>query len=69
LAPEELCLEDVQQLQKLNRELQAENIKKTLSYMMLEQDYYSLKGFKSWAVNVNCSIRLVFIHPLTHIFR
>jgi hypothetical protein len=47
LAPEELCLEDVQQLQKLNRELQAENIKKTLSYMMLEQDYYSLKGFKS----------------------
>ncbi|XP_046461933.1 uncharacterized protein LOC124208215 isoform X3 [Daphnia pulex] len=43
LAPEELCLEDVQQLQKLNRELQADNIKKTLSYMMLEQDYYSLK--------------------------
>jgi hypothetical protein len=37
--------------------------------MLLEQDYYSLKGFKSWAVNANLSITLVFTHPLTHIFR
>nr|CAH0109277.1 unnamed protein product [Daphnia galeata] len=56
MAPEELSLEDVQQLQKLNRELHAENIKKTLSSMMLEQDYNSLldeiavvrKDLKHW---------------------
>ena len=53
MAPEELSLEDVKQLQKLNRELHAENIKKTLSSMMLEQDYNSLLGFNDAAFDEN----------------
>ena len=56
MAPEELSLEDVQQLQKLNRELHAENIKKTLSSMMLEQDYNSLLGFNDAAFDENLKL-------------
>ena len=56
MAPEELSLEDVQQLQKLNRELHAENIKKTLSSMMLEQDYNSLLGFNEAAFDENLKL-------------
>lgn len=44
LAPEEFSLDDVRHLQKLIRELHAENIQKTLSYIQLEQAYYCLKG-------------------------
>ncbi|KAK4016486.1 hypothetical protein OUZ56_031442 [Daphnia magna] len=43
LAPEEFSLDDVRHLQKLIRELHAENIQKTLSYIQLEQAYYCLK--------------------------
>jgi hypothetical protein len=44
IAPEEFSLEDVRHLQKLIRDLHAENIQKTLSYIKLEQAYYSMKG-------------------------
>ena len=64
MAPEELSLEDVQQLQKLNRELHAENIKKTLSSMMLEQDYNSLLGFNDAAFDEN--LKLTWVN-LSHI--
>ncbi|XP_057366637.1 uncharacterized protein LOC130687481 [Daphnia carinata] len=43
LAPEEFSLDDVRHLQKLIRDLHAENIQKTLSYIQLEQAYYCLK--------------------------
>ncbi|XP_046438410.1 uncharacterized protein LOC124189945 [Daphnia pulex] len=43
IAPEEFSLEDVRHLQKLIRDLHAENIQKTLSYIKLEQAYYSMK--------------------------
>jgi hypothetical protein len=44
IAPEEFSLEDVRHLQKLIRDLHAENIQKTLDYIKLEQAFYCMKG-------------------------
>ncbi|XP_046648146.1 beta-taxilin-like isoform X2 [Daphnia pulicaria] len=43
LAPEEFSLEDVQHMQKLIKELHAENVQKTMSCIKLEQTCHSLK--------------------------
>ncbi|XP_057366644.1 alpha-taxilin-like [Daphnia carinata] len=43
LTAEMFSLEDVQHLQKLNRDLRAQNIKKTMDYIKLEQEYHFMK--------------------------
>ncbi|XP_032788408.2 alpha-taxilin isoform X2 [Daphnia magna] len=43
LAAEMFSLEDVQYLQKINRDLRAQNIKKTMAYIKLEEEYHLIK--------------------------
>ncbi|KAI9557686.1 hypothetical protein GHT06_017515 [Daphnia sinensis] len=43
LPAENFSSEDVQHLQKLNRDLRAENLKKTMAYIKLQQEYHLIK--------------------------
>ena len=44
MAPEEFSPEDVQHMQKLIKQLHAENVQKTMTCIKLEQTCHSLKG-------------------------
>lgn len=51
LAAEMFSLEDVQYLQKINRDLRAQNIKKTMAYIKLEEEYHLIKGMVQKLLN------------------